>query len=148
MKKLLKFLPLFVVAIMSMAFWSCSDDDDDKVITNTELPTEAKTFLSTYYTDIKYQAKEDKGEYEVYLANGHRVDFYKDGTWKDVDAKFGETVPSGFYPSEIDTYIAANYPDNGINEISKESYGYDVELVKNGIDLEFDNDGVFLRIDK
>ncbi|MDE5880254.1 MAG: PepSY-like domain-containing protein [Muribaculaceae bacterium] len=151
MKKLLKFLPLFLVALMAVTFWSCSDDDDFKPVANTELPSAAKTFLNTYYQGVNYQTKKDKddNEYEVYLSNGHEVDFYSDGEWKDVKAgkKMNETVPVGFYPSEIDSYISDTHPTDGIHEISKERYGYDVELT-NGTDIEFSSDGSFIRYDK
>lgn len=148
MKKLLKFLPLFLVGLMAVTFWSCSDDDDFKPVTNAELPTAAKTFLETYYPSVNYQTKKDKNEFEVYLSNGQKVEFYKDGEWKDVDAvKRGETVPIGFYPSEIDTYVSEKHAGEGIHEISKESYGYDVELTNN-VDIEFTSNGEFIRYDR
>lgn len=148
MKKLLKFLPLFLVALMAVTFWSCSDDDDLKPVANTELPAAAKTFLSDYYPSIAYETKKDKNEYEVILENGQKVEFYKDGEWKDVDAnKPGAVVPTGFYPTAIDTYVAEKHANEGIHEISKESYGYDVELTNN-VDIEFTSTGDFIRYDR
>lgn len=148
MKKLLKFLPFLLVALMVTAFWSCSDDNDDnnKEIPNSELPQPAKEFLDTYYPSISYTTIEDKDDYEVYLANNHEVEFSKAGDWKDVDAPMGQQIPSGFYPSAIDTYVEEN-GNAGINEISKEGYGFEVKLVT-GTELRFSADGTFMGIDK
>lgn len=89
----------------------------------------------------------EKDEYEVTLSDGTVIDFDKSGEWKDVDAAMGQSLPTGFYPAAIDNYIAANYAGAGINEISKERRGYDVELVT-GQDLVFNAQGEFITIDK
>lgn len=147
MKKLLKILPLVLVALFATTLWSCSDEDDNKVVSNTELPATAKAFLDQYYPSIDYITVKEKSDYEVALKNGHSVEFNKDGEWKDVDAPKGQTIPSGFYPSAIDTYVAENEGGATINEISKKSYGFEVDLT-NDKDLEFDKDGAFLRYSK
>lgn len=145
MKKFLKFIPFLLVAVMAMGFWSC-DDDDDKVV--TEIPAAAKTFLATYYPSVEYMAFKDHNDYDVTLANGHKVEFSSTGEWKDVDAPAGQTVPSGFYPSAIDSYLNDNMDGAGINEISKEKNGnYEVDLV-DGRDLVFDQQGMFVRFDR
>ncbi|MDE6395926.1 MAG: PepSY-like domain-containing protein [Muribaculaceae bacterium] len=143
MKKILKFLPMLLVGFMAVSLTACDDDDDP--VTENELPATAKAFLNTYYPGVDVvSATKDKNEYDVILGNGHTVDFDKSGEWTDVDAPMGETVPSGFYPAAIDTYLAENNPGDGINEISKEKSGYDVDLVS-GIDVVFNADGVFVR---
>jgi len=42
--------------------------------------------------------------------------------------------------------VAANYTDAGINEISRDRRGYEVELT-NQIELQFDQNGNFVRVD-
>lgn len=146
MKKLLKFLPLVLVALFATTLWSCKDDKDEPAPI-TELPATAKTFLSTYYPSVDYKAYKDDNGYDVVLTNGQKVDFNKNGEWQDVEATIaGQTIPSGFYPSAIDTYIEDNYSGAGIREISKEFYGFEVELVQN-IDLKFDETGNFISLD-
>lgn len=139
MKKLLKLLPAFLIAFAGMAMVSCDDDDDP--IAPTELPASAKIFLDTYYPGVKItSATENDYEYQVDLANGHEVDFNLDGEWTEVDAPMGETVPDGFYPTEIQFYVASLPDAIGINEISKTYYGYEVELVS-GTELQFNTTG-------
>ena len=93
------------------------------------------------------KATKDKDEYEVILSNKTQIDFYTSGEWKDVDAPAGQALPTGFYPADIDLYLAFNLEGVGVNEISKESYGYDVETVT-GLDMRFDHDGKYLSTDR
>ncbi|MDE5595885.1 MAG: PepSY-like domain-containing protein [Muribaculaceae bacterium] len=148
MKKFLKFMPLLLIAVFGTMVWSCSDDDNDDSLAVNMLPDQAKEFVAQYFpSSAIIAAKTDGNEYDVMLSDGTKIEFDKSGEWKDVDAARGATVPSGFYPETIDTYVAANYEGKGINEISKETGGYDVELV-NGVDLKFDSAGQFVAVDR
>ncbi len=148
MKKTLKLLPLLLVALLSCTLFSCSDDDNDSSISENDLPTVSKSFLDTYYPGVKViKVTKDKSEYDVSLVNGHSVDFNLAGNWTDVDAPAGQTIPSGFYPSAIDTYVSSIPTALGINEISKlANGGYEVEPVE-GPDLIFDAAGNFVSAD-
>lgn len=127
--------------------WSC-DDDKDEPISSNELPTQAKSFITQYYPSASIvSTKKDKDEYEVVLSEGTRIDFNKSGEWTDVDAVVGKTIPTGFYPAAIDTYVNDNLGGVGINEISKETRGYDVELLT-GTDVYFSYEGVFIGYDR
>ncbi len=144
MKRLFKFLPLLLAGIFATTLWSCSDDDP---VNPKELPSVAQTFLDSFYPSAKIvSVTKDKNEYDVVLSNGHSVDFNKNGEWIDVDAPAGQTVPTGFYPADIDTYIATNFANAGINEISVDTRGFEVELV-NGVELLFDSTGNFIGLD-
>ena len=149
MKKFFKFMPMLLVAVLGFATWSCDDDDDkDEAIAITMLPDSAKEFVTTFFSNaVIVSARVDSNEYEAMLSDGTKIEFDRTGVWTDVDAPRGKTIPTGFYPSAIDTYVAANYSGNGINEISKESRGYDVELVS-GVDLVFDYNGEFVAVDR
>ena len=138
---------LGLVAVMGLSLVACSDDDKDEPIAAENLPAAARSFISDYYpSTYVISANLDDNEYEVVLSNGHILDFDRSGVWQDVDAPYGESVPTGFYPSAIDDYISVSYPENGINEISKSSRGYEVELLT-GQDLDFDREGAFLGVD-
>lgn len=147
MKKLVKFFPMLLIALVgSMMFMSC-DDDKDESITTDVLPAQAKEFIRQYFPAANVvSAVKDHDEYEVTLSEGTHIDFDMKGEWKDVEAAIGKTIPSGFYPEAIDTYVSTNFEGVGINEISKERRGYDVELVT-GTDLMFDSEGTFIGVD-
>lgn len=146
MKKLYRILPMLLVAVLSIALWSCSDDDEPVPI--TKLPSSSQTFLNTYFDNVDIiSVTKDKDDYEVLLSNGYSVEFNTSGEWTDVDAPVGKTVPTGFYPAAIDTYISSAYSGSGINEISRIDRGYEVELL-NGTDLYFSADGTYIGIDR
>ncbi len=147
MKNFTKLFSLMFAVVLGLGAMSCSDDDND-LISPDKLPEQAKTFISTYFPSATIlNTVKDKDEYDVTLTDGTTIDFDKAGNWKDVDATPGKTVPSGFYPSSIDSYIAENYPGQGVNEISRDKRGYEVELTST-IDLHFDTEGVFVRVDR
>lgn len=145
MKKLLKFLPLVLLAVFGMAFAGCGDNDDD--IAPDQLPEKSRLFVQQYYPACHMVTiTKDHDEYEVTLSDGTRIDFDKSGEWNDVDAPLGMTVATGFYPAAIDTYVSDNLGSaSGINEISKVRQGYDVELI-DGADLLFDYQGAYIGI--
>lgn len=151
MKKI-SWLVLLVMSVFTLSFVACDSDDDDQPIVESQLPQAARTFISQFYPDVKVSGitrdSDDKSlEYEVFLANGHTVTFDAVGQWVDVDAPGGQVIPDGIAPFKIAEYINQNYSGSGINEISRENYGYDVELTS-GIDLEFNANGDFIRIDR
>lgn len=52
MKKEFKLFALLLVTLISVCFWSCEEDDNNR-IPAAQLPSDAKTFLSTYFPSIK-----------------------------------------------------------------------------------------------
>lgn len=146
MKKLLFTLSLLIA---SFAFISC-DDDDDKTISKDDLPASAQTFVQTHFSSQEIRRVEkDNDSYDVYLANGFEIDFTLAGEWDDIDGK-GKELPASIIallPASIPTYITENYPNQLIVEINKENFGYEIDL-DNNIELEFDTNGTFLRIDR
>lgn len=141
------------MAFFAVFAGSCSDnDDDERFITMGQMPQVAQTFVSGFFPGVEVHRVEieyDKygyAEYKVYLRNGFEIEFDDLGAWTDIDAPSGAVIPAGIAPAAIEYFVAENYPYDGINEISVERYGYDIELVS-GVDLEFDANGNLLRID-
>ena len=58
----------------------------------------------------------------------------------------GNEIPTKIIPTEIAQYLQKRYNNMPIKEIKKKRTGYEVEL-SNGLDLEFNSKGKFLRID-
>lgn len=136
---------------MGLWAWSCSDSDDEP-LNYGELPTTIQTWLSNYYPGIETTrvVKEGRGnntEYDVYLSDGSKVEFDASGQWKDIEAPYGKSVPQGVVLTPIRDFVADTYPGMLIVEISRDSRYYDVDL-SNGVDLIFDINGTFVRIDR
>ncbi|WP_447636272.1 PepSY-like domain-containing protein [Flavobacterium microcysteis] len=147
----------FFASIIVILAASCSNDDDNDGNTSTviefdALPENAKTFLTTHFPTIESRmikqnamADDDGSIYDVYLNNGFEIDFDINGNWTDVDGNT-QAVPTAIVPETITNYVTANYVGQTINTIEIERTGYDIEL-SNGLDLVFDNQGQFIRVD-
>lgn len=148
MKKLLFIFGFLVLPFIVMS--SCSDDDDDRIISVTDLPSNAQQFLQTHFPDVKTsRVKEDNDSYDVYLSNRYEVEFDKKGEWDNLDGN-NQSLPESFLstlPSGIVEYIKTTYPNNFIDEVDKEINGYEVGL-NNNVDLLFNLDGTFKGIDR
>ncbi len=147
MKKLL--FTLTAILSFGILFISC---DKEEVIQADQLPKEANTFLNTHFNGVKILQveKEKEGlsgtEYKAILASGVQVKFDKNGDWTEVESNNNTAISTGFILAPIVKYIIENYANSGIKSIEKEKHGFDVELV-NDIDLVFDKEGKFLRVD-
>ncbi|MEI7486371.1 MAG: PepSY-like domain-containing protein [Chryseobacterium sp.] len=123
----------------------------DRAISPNQLPKTAKNFLTVNFKGVAagsvIEDREIYGvdEYKVRLANGMKVEFDSKGNWKEVDGEH-QKVPYGFIPANIRNYVAKSFPNTHIIKIERKSWSYKAEL-SNGIDLEFDKNGNFKRID-
>lgn len=155
MKLTTKLMMAAMLVALPVVTWSCDDDDDknDKTeISLDQLPQVSTNFLTQHFpgsTVLRITRDTDHrgSEYEVILTNGYEIEFDGAGEWTDVDAPAGQTVPASVVPDNIANYVAANYQGFGINEISRDRLGYDVELTS-GLDLQFDLNGNFVRVDR
>jgi len=145
MKKTLFLLSLLAA---SFIFVACDDDDDTKVSVS-DLPENAQLFLQTHFSGIEVRSVEkDNDSYDVYLINGFEVEFDLSGNWDDVDGGT-QAVPQSIInliPENISAYVSANYAQNYISEINKETYGFEIKL-NSRLELKFDANGTFLGID-
>jgi hypothetical protein len=120
-------------------------------IKNAELPAESMDFIKKYFSKntihhaIKDQDK-SKITYEVMLDDKAELEFTEKGAWKEVDGK-DKAIPTGYILKPIIDYVKKNYPKASITHIDKGLNDIDIDL-DNGIELEFDLKGKFLRIDK
>lgn len=143
---------LFSVSFLLTAAIATTSCEKEEVVSPEELPAEGQTFLSDHFAGlnvVRVEKEKDRSEgteYEARLENGVVVKFDKNGNWDDVDAPANAALPTSFILTPVVEYLAAEYPDTEINEIDKEPHGFDVELT-NGLDLEFDAEGQFIRID-
>lgn len=141
---------LAILSLLTLLFTAC---EKEKIVFTTELPIAANTFLKDYFTDIKilYVVKNQDfisaSSYEVLLDNGIKIKFDKNGDWNEVEAKDNKQgIPTSFIDPKITTYIAVNYNPALINGIEKEKKTIEIELT-NGLDLVFNKEGDFVRID-
>ena len=141
-----KYIILIVVAILSIGT-ACSDDV--KTTDITKLPAKAQKYLTNFKSPVSLIEIDDQiigGDmFEVLLVDGTEIDFNAAGEWLGIDCN-NSAVPSSFIPKSVSEYVVNYFPNLNITKIEKDSRGYDVEL-SNGIDLKFDKNGAFIRVD-
>lgn len=144
MKKLVS-LVSFMLLIVSVA---CARDKVTRDV--SLLPAGAQEMIQKYFpnSEISY-LKIDKRlfrteGYEVVLTGGTELEFDVKGQWKEVESL--QTVPDNIVPESIRKYIKQNYGSQGIKKIKHNRRGYELDLT-NGMEMEFDNMGNFLRLD-
>lgn len=151
MKKII--LTGFIALSLLFSTTSCDNDDDRETIINAaDLPAQVGTFVTAYFPNATYltikkqnRADNDGSIYDVFLTNGFEIDFDAAGNWIDIDGNH-QAIPVELIPEKISTYVTDNYPGLFVTSIDNEPSYIDVEL-SNNLDLIFDKQGNFLRID-
>ncbi len=146
----MKRLAIFLAALFAAFSTLPASAGNDRIITVGELPAAAQQFISTHFKGVEVSyAKVDEEwfdkEYKVVFVNGSKVEFLKNGDWKEVDCKYGE-VPAGIVPKPILDCVSSRFAGRRVVCIEQDRRGYDVEL-DNGLDLEFDRDFRLVDID-
>lgn len=134
MKKL--FLVLVCVFTMQMVM-----ADNDKPIKVEQLPQTTQTFIKQHFSDLKVVfAKVDKDwfdtTYDVVFANGDKLEFNKNGEWKELNCK-NSMVPLKVIPTQIQKFVNDTYPGEKVTVIEKDRYEYEVRL-SNRVEIKFD----------
>lgn len=140
-----KIIGIAIVLIANFAF------AQEVIIPFNQLPAKAKTFIHQHFKGVRVMnVIQDRDafskDFDVNFENGTKVEFDRTGNWKEIKTLSG-SVPSSLVPAKIKQYISNNYKGANIVEINKDAYKIDVEL-SNGVDLDFDKNGNFLRIDR
>lgn len=134
---------LFVFALTGRA-------DNDRPIAVDQLPQKAQQFIKQHFPKSKVALAKEEREfldlrYEVVFANSAKIEFLKDGEWKEVDCKYS-AVPAAIVPVKIAEYVAKNYEDVQIVKIDRSKREYEVDL-SNGLELTFDTKFNLIDID-
>ena len=124
--------------------------DNDKPIAVTQLPAKAQQFIKSYFPNEKVALAKVEREfletrYEVVFTNSSKVEFWKDGEWKEIDCKYS-VVPTKLIPTQIAQYVSQNYPDTQIVKIDRDKRDYEVKIT-NGLELTFDKQFNLIDID-
>lgn len=142
---------LILSIVMVFGLFEYQTIAQEKMINKHELPIKSQTFLSDYFSDyeISYIVEVNEflisKDYKVTFSNAIEIEFDSDGSWEEVDGN-DLVIPDGFIPTSIKDYIKKSFTGNKITKIEKNRRSYEVQI-SNGLDLEFNADGKFKRID-
>lgn len=137
----MKKLTMILAGVALLATSAPALAGNDRPIAVGELPAASQEFIKAHFSGVEISfSKVDEGlfdkDYKVVFVNGAKVEFAKNGEWKDVEYKYGE-VPASVVPQQIRDYVSKNYPGRKITAIDRDRRDYEVEL-DNGLDLKFD----------
>ena len=146
----MKKLTIIFASLALMASSVAAFAGNDRIITVAELPAASQQFIKAHFAGVEVSyAKVDEEmfdkDYKVVFVNGSKVEFAKDGQWKEVDCKYGE-VPAAVVPQQIRDYVAKNFAGRKIVSIDRDKRDWEVKL-DNGLDLKFDLQFRLIEID-
>lgn len=148
MKKIVIGLMCFLTAFTAQAV-----EDDDKPIRVDQLPSKAQTFIRENFSGLKIALAKMESDffdksYEVIFVNGNKVEFYRDGRWKEIECKYDE-VPLSAVPDFIRKYVAEHHAGLKVWKLEyvEEEKCYEVKL-SNRWELKFDTRGNLIDLDR
>lgn len=146
----MKKLMILSAILFSLGIFSAKADND-RMITVNQLPQKSQEFVKQHFPPnekvayAKFEREFLDSKYEVVFTNSAKIEFFKNGDWKEVDCKYS-TVPAAIIPQQIATYVKQNYPDASIVKIDRDKRDYEVKLT-NRLELTFDLNFNLIEID-
>lgn len=138
------------ILIVFFLFTGMMVNAQESVITKNELPQTSQKFISDNFSKstIDY-VKMDKEilstDYKVKFTDGSEIEFDSKGEWTEVDGN-KTTIPTGFIQKNILTYVKEKFSNTEIVKIEKGRLGKQEVKLSNGLELEFNSEGKFKRI--
>ncbi|MFT3740770.1 MAG: PepSY-like domain-containing protein [Breznakibacter sp.] len=137
---------LAILALVSVTLASCEEETTMAV---DEVPTEITTYTSTHFPEnaiVKAVKDKEKGthSYEISLEGGYYLEFNSQKEVTDIEGV--SKLPDSSIPTGLLEYVQQNYPDFHIVGWETDGTGQELEL-NSGLELKFNAQGEFLRID-
>lgn len=130
----------------SLAMLSC---DKETILQDSEIPTAIKSYVTENFPENPIiQAVKDRDgittTYDIILDQNITLEFNSDKEIIDIDGAIA--LPNSVIPEKIAQYVSTNHPANTITNWEMDDRRQKVKL-NNGLELEFNKDSDFLRID-
>lgn len=143
---------LFAILIVSSTAFATPllSHDDDKPIQYSELPVEAKNFITQNFakeevSHVTLDKEIMSDEYTVVFLSGIKLEFNGQGEWTEVDCRY-TSVPGHLVPEQIANYVKNNYPNKNIIELKRKHGNYEAKIT-GGLELTFNSNYNLVDID-
>ncbi len=135
-----------VLSALVLLVTSC---EKESIIGYEEVPAEIKSYVSTNFPQrTVLQAVKSKGHcdeaFEITLDSNTKLEFNSKNEISGIESDMA--LPKAVVPTSIWEYVNTNYSTNFITDWSREKHNQEVQL-NDGLTLEFDKEGGFLRLD-
>lgn len=136
------------MALATTFFIPSAAQAQEVTISQQQLPAAVTKFVRTHFsgTTISNITREPKMrgvEYDLVLSDGTKMEF-KNNRLQEIESP--SRIPNSIIPASILNYVNRNYASSYIKEWNLDSRKQKVEL-NNGVELEFNRQGRFLRVD-
>ena len=130
---------------------SITANAQETIIVRKQLPLNAQKLIKTNFSDktIDYIIADKElisTDYSVKFADGSEIDFNSEGNWTEIDCK-KNAIPSKIVKSSIANYVKEKFPNTHIVKIEKEIFNREEIKLSNGLELEFNSKGEYVKID-
>ncbi len=116
-----------LLGLFYVGFLLCGLLYADMVVPASSLPQNAQSFISNNFKDATVvYVEQDFDDFEVRLSNGVKIDFYRDGNWKEIENYNG--IDLSLLPTQVSKTVQTTYPNVLVLKIEKEWSGYEVKL--------------------
>lgn len=141
----IKFLTVFFLLI------GIGSNAQESIISKNELPKVAQKFISDNFSKstleyVKIDKETFSTDYQLKFSDGFEVEFDSKGEWTEVDGN-KMPIPTEFIQKNILHYVKEKFPNTQIVKIEKGRFGKQEVKLSNGLELEFNSNGEFKRID-
>lgn len=143
---------LFILSFFTSILLFGCNNDDDSLKTNlaiSEIPVEITDFIALHFPDtpiVDAVVKNKRGvmSYDILLEGHLELEFNENFEIVEID---GHTkLPDSVIPMPVLEYVNLHYPDNVITDWERKKSTQEVGL-DNNVDLIFDLDGNFIKVD-
>ena len=139
---------LLILCCASFLFASCADD---KVVSESDTPETVQSSVASHFPDKKLAQISADAEgiggkvYTVIFDDNTKAEYSANGILQEAESV--AQLPDAIIPQGILNYVKATYPSNFITHVNlDDDNSKDVKL-NSGLELEFDRDNNFVRIE-
>ena len=139
-----------IITALFLSITFAAQADDDRPIQFNQLPKNSQQLINeSFPNDRVSYAKKERDlldvTYEVILVRGAKIEFVRNGDWKEISVRTGAIDPK-LIPAPINDYVKLHHPDRSIVKIERDRYTYEVKL-SDGMQLKFDRSFRFIGWD-
>lgn len=135
-----------LLILFALFIGSCSDD---KIVSKNNMPPELSSYIAAHFPNHEVlQVSKDSNpiqtQYKVTLSDNISLEFNHKNEIIEINAS--QALPKSVISENINQYIQSNFPQSAITDWEKENNHQQIKL-DNNLDLIFDLEGNFIRID-
>lgn len=140
---------LFLALIAAVSQFVGCTKDKEEVLNESQIPSEIKAYVDQHFTGKQIikcvkETEHKQESYDVTISDNFKLEF--EGTFEVKEVKGVTRLPDSVVPAKLLEYVNTNYPTNHILKWEKEATEQELKI-DSGIELIFDLNGEFLRID-